>query len=342
MRAVHVTGHGDPEAAVAVAEVPTPDPDTDEARVAVDAVALNRLDVFARLGHPDEDDSFPKRTGCDVAGVVDAVGPGVDEDWVGRPVVLYPVVSCGDCEFCERGEDTMCPTYDIVGEDRPGGLAEHLTVPVDCLEPRPPDLDPVEAAAVPVAFTTAWRMLVTAGELRPAESALVLGASGGVGHAALQVADRVGATTYAATSSDEKAARLAEHADAVVDYTERPFDEAVRDLTDGRGVDLVADHVGEDTWQTSIDALAPGGRMVVCGATSGADPDVDIRSLYQPHRRIVGAPLGNRRDFRAVLGLVADGDLSPRIDRVLSFERAAEGHAAIEDRDVVGKVVLEP
>ncbi|KPN31082.1 acryloyl-coenzyme A reductase [Halolamina pelagica] len=342
MRTAHITQYGTPEEALSVTTVDDPEPGPNEVRVAVEAVALNHLDVFARTGHPGDEGDFPKRTGCDIAGVVDAVGDDADDTWVGEEVVVYPGVSCGECEFCMAGEHTMCPEYEIIGEDRPGGLAEYVVVPEWTLEPKPASLDFVGAAAVPVTFTTAWRMIVTAGELRPAESALILGASGGVGNAALKIADRLGATTYATTSTAAKADVVGEYADEVIDYTEVPFDEAVMDLTDGRGVDLVAEHVGQATWQQSIDSLAMGGRMVVCGATSGPDPDIDIRSVYQHHRQIRGAPMGNRQDFRDVLSLVADGELDPRIDRVLSLDKIAEGHAAIEDRDVIGKVVIRP
>lgn len=342
MRAAHVTRLGDSEEVISIVDVERPEPGPDEVRLRVEACALNRLDVFARLGHPEEEDAFPKRTGGDVAGVVDAVGDGV-EDWhTGDEAVVYPIVSCGDCEYCLTGEQTMCPTYDIVGEDRPGGLAEYVVVPAEILDPIPGDLDFTTAAAYPVAYTTAWRMVVTTGDLRPAESALILGASGGVGNAALQIAESLGATVYATTSSTEKADALSEFADEVIDYTEVSFDEVVADLTDGRGVDLVADHVGQDTWQTSIDSLAKGGRMVICGATSGADPDIDIRSVYQHHRQILGAPMGNRQDFRDVSRLIGAGDLEPRIDHVLPLDRIHEGHRALEDRDVVGKVVIRP
>jgi NADPH:quinone reductase-like Zn-dependent oxidoreductase len=342
MRTAHITQYGAADEALSVEDVEMPEPGPEEVRIAVEAVALNHLDVFARTGHPEDEGDFPKRTGSDIAGVVDAVGEDADESWVGEDVVVYPGVSCGDCEFCMAGEHTMCHEYEIIGEDRPGGLAEYVVVPEWCLEPKPDSLDFETAAATPVTFTTAWRMIVSAGELRPAERALILGASGGVGNAALQIADRLGATTYAATSSDEKAAVVGQHADEVIDYTEVDFDEAVMGLTDGRGVDLVAEHVGQATWKQSIDSLAMGGRMVVCGATSGADPDIDIRSLYQHHRQIRGAPMGNRQDFRDVLSLVADAELEPRIDRVLPLDRVAEGHAAIEDRDVIGKVVVRP
>lgn len=342
MRAAQVTQRGAPDEAVSIVDVEQPEPGPGEVRLRVEACALNRLDVFARLGHPDEADHFPKQTGGDIAGIVDAVGAEVTDWTAGDRVMVYPIVSCGDCEYCLMGEQTMCPTYEIIGEDRPGGLAEYVVVPAALLEPLPATMDYVTAAAVPVAFTTAWRMIVTAGELRPGETALVLGASGGVGNAAARIAAFLGATVYATTSTADKAAALSGLVDEVIEYTTVSFDAAVADLTDGRGVDLVADHVGEDTWQTSINSLATGGRMVICGATSGADPDLDIRSVYQQHRTILGAPMGNRQEFRTVTRLVSIGELEPCIDRVLPLEQVQEGHRALEARDVVGKVVIQP
>lgn len=342
MRAAHITKYGSTEEALELVDIEIPIPDSDEVRVRVEACALNRLDVFERLGHPEDEGNFPKRTGCDIAGVVDAVGNGVDAWDVGDEVIIYPGTSCGECEYCLNGEHTMCHEYQIIGEDLPGGLAEYVTVPAWTLDPKPESLDFVSAAAWPVTFTTAWRMIVTAGELRPSETALILGASGGVGNAALQIADRLGATTYAATSTDEKAARVAEWTDEVIDYTEVSFTEAVMELTDGRGVDLVVDHVGQSTWQQSINSLAMGGRMVICGATSGPNPDIDIRSVYQHHRQIRGAPMGNRQDFRDVGNLIGANELEAVIDRVLPLERIAEGHEAIEQREVIGKVIIRP
>lgn len=344
MRAAHIVRSGPPGDALEIVDVETPSPAPDEVRIRVEACALNHLDIFARKGHPGESKTFPKRTGCDIAGVVDAVGRDVEECSVGDRVTMYPGLSCGTCEYCLNGEQTMCHDYQIIGEDLPGGLAEYLTVPATVVEPLPDSLDFVTGASWPVTFTTAWRMVVTAGGLRPAESALILGASGGVGNAALKIADRLGADVYVTTSSEKKADRLTEWVppNQIINYTNEPFDERIMELTDGRGVDLVADHVGQETWQRSIESLAMGGRMVICGATSGPDPDIDIRSVYQHHRRIIGAPMGNRQDFRDVFHLVASGDLEPTIDRVLPLERIQEGHAAIEDREVVGKVVIEP
>lgn len=342
MRAAHITGPGDPEEAISIVDVDRPEPGPREVRLNVEACALNRLDIFARRGHPAETDVFPKRTGGDIAGVVDALGDDVTGWNPGDKAVVYPIVSCGDCEHCLAGEQTMCSTYEIIGEDRPGGLTEYVVVPVEAIDPLPGDIDFVTAAAWPVAYTTAWRMIVTTGGLRPAESALILGASGGVGNAALQIAEFLGATAYATTSSEGKATALSEWAEEVIDYTAVPFDERIRNLTDGQGVDLVADHIGQETWQASINSLAKGGRMVICGATSGADPDIDIRSVYQHHRQILGAPMGNRQDFRDVGQLVGKGDLQPCVDRVLPMDRIHEGHRALENRDVVGKVVIRP
>lgn len=342
MKAVHVTERGSPEEALEVVDIEKPMPGPGEVRVRVEAVALNRLDVFARVGHPEDDDTFPKRTGSDIAGVVDAVGEDVIGWSEGDRVIVYPGVTCGTCEYCLNGEHTMCHAYRIIGEDLLGGLAEYCTVPAWNLEDMAESLDFPTAAAWPVTFTTAWRMIITAGGLRPAETALVLGASGGVGNAALQIAERLGATTYATTSSDRKADRASRWADEVIDYTAVDFAEATMELTDGRGVDLVADHVGEATWQQSIDSLAMGGRMVICGATSGPDPDIDIRSVYQRHRRIIGAPMGNRQDFRDVYRLITAGELEPQIDRIVSLDAVAAAHRALEGREVFGKILVEP
>lgn len=342
MRAGHITHEGPAAEAIEIVDVETPKPGPDEVRLQVKACGLNRLDVFARVGHPEEDDVFPKRTGGDIVGVVDAVGENVSEEHLGDEVMVYGGVTCGECEYCLSGEHTMCHDYRIIGEDLPGGLAEYVTVPAENVDPKPDSLDWVTAAALPAAFTTAYRMVFTVGDLGPSDTALILGASGGVGNAAVQYANTVGATVYATTSTEEKAERLERWADSIIDYTEVAFDEAVMDLTDGRGVDLVADHVGEETWQQSINSLAMGGKMVICGATSGPDPDIDIRSVYQHHRRILGAPMGNRQEFRDTVELAARGKIEPQIDRVLPLSNLAEGHRAIENREVFGKVIVQP
>jgi len=342
MRAAHIVQNGAPEEAIEIVDVDTPDPGPEEVRVRIEVCALNHKDVFARVGHPNREDVFPKRVGTDVAGVVDEVGKNVTEWEQGDRVVLYPRAYCDECEWCLNGEHTMCENPRQIGNDIPGGLAEYATFPAFILESIPDDVDFVTAASWPVTFTTAWRMISTAGQLRPSESSLILGASGGVGNAALQIANRIGSFTYATTSLEEKAEKLRDTTEAVIDYTAVDFSEEIMERTDGRGVDLVADHIGQDTWQTSIDSLAKNGRMVICGATSGPDPDIDIRSVYQNHRRIIGAPLGNRQDFRDVGRLVYAGELVPQIDRVLPLDGFVEGSRVLEEREAVGKIVIEP
>ena len=349
MRALHITGNGPADEVLEVVDTERPDPGPDEVRLEVRAAALNHKDVFARIGHPYDEEGFPKQTGTDVAGIVDAVGEAVTDVSVGDRVNVFPRIFCGECEFCLNGEQTMCTDDVAIGQAGsnaqstiPGGFAEYVVLPARVMEPIPADQDFVTAAAWPVTFTTAWRMIVTGGELEPAETALVLGASGGVGNAALQIADSVNAETIATTSTREKARRIEQWADTVIDYTEVDLVDRIDEVTDGRGVDLVADHVGAGTWQDSINCLTRGGRMVICGATSGPYPDVDIRSIYRRHRRIIGAPLGNVSDFRAAGRLIADGTLEPVIDRVLPLDRAVEGHRALEERDVTGKIVIEP
>ncbi|MFB6206350.1 MAG: zinc-binding dehydrogenase [Haloglomus sp.] len=342
MKAGHVTAVGEPEDAIEIVDVETPVPGPDEVRIEVKACGVTHADVFALKGHPGSEDAFPRRGGSEIAGVVDAVGEGVSALQTGDRVNVYHRKTCGECEWCLNGEHTMCTDQQKIGADIPGGFAEYVVVPAWSVDPIPDDMSMATAGAYASSFTTAWRMMATAGDLRPAESALVLGASGGVGNAALQIAERIGADTYAATSTDEKAAFVSQWADEVIDYTDVDFAEAIADLTDGRGVDLVADHVGQETWQTSIDSLAMNGRMVICGATSGPDPDIDIRSIYQRHRKIIGAPLGNRQDFRDVGRLIADGDLEPQIQRVLPLERLSEAYRILADREARGKVVIEP
>ncbi|WP_232700628.1 zinc-binding dehydrogenase [Halobacterium wangiae] len=341
MRAARITRPGPPDEVIELTDVDRPVPGRGEVRLAVEACALNHFDVFARRPEGDWTPDYPVITGGDVAGRVEAVGPDATIE-VGQRVVVYPEIGCDECEWCDRGEATMCPRADAIGEGRPGGLAEAVVVPAKNCLPVPEGFPATRAAAWPIAFTTAWRLVVSAGDLGPGERALVLGASGGVGNAALQLADHVGATTFAATSSDEKARQLDPWADHVIDYTEVDFAEAVRDHTDGRGVDLVVDHVGKETWQSSVDSLAPGGRMTICGATSGSDAEVDVRSVYQSHRRIVGAPMGSKSDFRAVGRLVFEGAVEPLIHATLPLEDVAEGHRLLEERAVVGKVVVEP
>lgn len=343
MQAVVIHRHGGPEV-LSYEEVPCPQPGPGEALIRVRATSLNRLDIWARSGPPVKffpwtEPDFPIISGSDCAGEVADVGPGVENVIPGDRVVLYPSLSCGACDACRAGEQTMCRDYQIFGEHTPGAMAEYAIAPAGNLLPLPDTMPFTHAAAMPVAYTTAWRMLIAAAELHAGESVLVLGVGGGVGSAALTIARRAGATVLAAASSVQRRSKAIEHGAAGATDSRQPFSAWVLEQTAGRGVDVVVDPLGA-TWEESIRSLAPGGRMVVCGATAGNRPDFDIRELYQRHRRILGAPMGNWSDFTQVMRLAFAGEISPIIDSVYPLAEAAEAHRRAENAHSFGKVVI--
>jgi NADPH:quinone reductase-like Zn-dependent oxidoreductase len=345
MRAVVIHQHGGPEV-LSYEEVPRPEPGPGEALIRVRATSLNRLDLWARSGPPVKifpwtEPDFPIISGSDCAGEVAAVGASVSNVQPGDRVVLYPSLFCGACDACRAGEQTQCLDYQIFGEHTPGAMAEYAVAPAGNLLPLPEHVSFSDAAAMPVAYTTAWRMLMTAAELQSGESVLVLGVGGGVGSAALVIARRAGATVYAAASSAARREMAVMHGALAVANSREPFSEWVLEQTNGRGVDVVVDPLGA-TWEQSIRSLARGGRMVVCGATAGNRPDFDIRELYQRHRRILGAPMGSWRDFTSVMRLAFAGEIRPIVDSVFPLAAAAEAHRRVESADSFGKVVLTP
>lgn len=344
MRAAVVREHGGPEV-VNVEQVPRPSVESPtDVVVRVQACALNRLDLFARRGLSGpgvRQIHLPHISGVDVAGEIAEVGPGVRGWAVGDRVVVYSGLSCGHCEGCMAGEDTMCREYRIFGEDTQGGLADFCRIDAANLEAIPENLSFEEAAALPAAYTTAWRMIVTIGRVRPAETVLVLGAGGGVGCAAVQLARIGGAYVFAVTNGQRRARRVREvGADRVIDRSSEDFEDVVRDETRGRGVDVVVNPVGGETWRPAVRSLAPGGRMLICGATIGDSPDMSIREIYQSHRQILGAPMGNRRDFRGLLSLVGTRRLKPILDAVVPLNEIREAHRLLERGEVVGKIVV--
>jgi NADPH:quinone reductase-like Zn-dependent oxidoreductase len=345
MRAVVIHRHGGPEV-LSYEEVARPAPGPGEALIRVRATSLNRLDIWARSGPPVKifpwtEPDFPIISGSDCAGEVTAVGPGVSNVQPGDRVVLYPSLFCGACDACRAGEQTQCRDYEIFGEHTPGAMAEYAVAPAGNLLPLPEHVSFSDAAAMPVAYTTAWRMMMTAGELQSGESVLVLGVGGGVGSAALTIARRAGATVYAAASSAARREKALAHGAMSTTNSREPFSEWVLAQTDGHGVDIVVDPLGA-TWEQSIRSLARGGRMVVCGATAGNRPDFDIRELYQRHRRILGAPMGSWSDFTSVMRLAFAGEIRPIVDSVFPLAAAAKAHRRVESTESFGKVVLTP
>jgi NADPH:quinone reductase-like Zn-dependent oxidoreductase len=340
--AIVLREHGGPEVLHA-ARLPMPQPGPGEVRVEVRAVALNHLDLWVRRGGPAFRLEYPHRLGSDIAGVVDAVGPGVDEALVGRRTIVNPGLSCGACRDCLGGADNLCRGYRILGENAQGGYATHLVVPRANLAPYPGELSFPEAAASILPFLTAWQMLVRKARVAPGETVLVHGAGAGVGVAAIQVARLLGARVIATAGSPEKLARARElGADEGIDYRAQDFVAEVRRLTERRGVDVVFEHVGGDTFAASLRALRNGGRLVTCGATAGATPQIDLRHVFFRQLEILGSTMGPKGDLFTIAGHVAAGRLRPVVHAVLPLAEAAEAHRLLEARAVFGKLVLEP
>lgn len=348
MKAVVIREHGGLEA-LRVEEVPSPRPGDGEVLVRVRAVALNNMDIWARSGPPGGRPVYPwgrlmlpMITGGDVAGVVEETGAGVNGWASGDRVVICPILYCGRCEFCVAGEQSMCTEYHIFGEHRAGGMAEYTSAPAHNLLRLPDGVSFELAAAAPACYTTAWRGLITTGRLRAGEDLLVVGASGGVGTAAILIGRHAGARIFALVGDAEKAEKAAALGAVAIDRREYPeFSHRVRDYAD-RGVHVVIDPVGAATWPESIRSLRPGGRMVICGASGGERPEIDIREVYQRHRRIIGAPMGNLSDFHAVMDLVLRGVIRPVLHAVLPLEEIREAHRMFQAREHFGKIVLTP
>ena len=342
MKAVQFVEHGDRDV-IEYDEFPAPEVGRDEVLVDVKAAALNHVDVWTRGGLPGIDLEFPHIPGSDAAGVVEEVGEAVTRFEPGDRAAVTAGLYCGKCEFCRHGEESMCAEFSIVGEHTRGVHSELIAVPEENLVPVPEGVDWEVAGSASLVFQTAWRMLITRGELEAGESVLVLGASGGVGHAAVQIADYAGAEVYATASTEEKREYARDcGADYAIDYEDENFATEIRERTGGRGVDVVVDHVGAATYPDSLRSLAKGGRIVTCGATTGANPDAGIRRIFWNQLSVIGSTMANPGEVDDVLELVWDGTFEPRIREALPMSETARAHEMLENREGFGKVVVIP
>ena len=340
MQAAVLQHHGGHEA-VQIKDVPVPEPGYGKVRIKVSACALNWLDIGIRKGPKFGTIPLPLIGGGDIAGVIDSVGEGVVGWQNGDEVLVYPLVTCGICEFCRRGEPTICPEHQIIGEHIDGGLAEFTVIPADNLIHKPANLSFTEAAALPVVLMTAWHMLITVGQLRAGEYALILGAGGGVASAGIQIARYAGAKVLATTSTPAKVTQALEiGAHEVFNYRDDDWVERVLGATDGRGVDLVQDNVGSATWPHALHTLARNGRLVSCGSHSGTTFALDISQIYHRQLRILGSNGGTYNDLKSALALVEQGYIQPIVDKILTLDQIHEVHRILEEGTHFGKVVI--
>lgn len=340
MKALAIYEHGDVDK-LQIVELPKPTIGLDEVLIDVKAVGLNHLDLFVREGLPNLKLPMPHILGSDFAGVIADIGANVRDLKAGQRVTVNPGVSCGRCEFCLAGEQSLCAEFAILGEHTTGGAAEFARVPAVNVLPIP-DTYPFEmAAAAPLVFLTAWRALISRARLREGEDVLILGAGAGTSTAAIQIAKHAGARVFVTSSSDDKLRKAKEiGADVGLNYKTQEWDREVFALTGKRGVDVVFESVGAATWRKSIRTLTRGGRMVVIGATTGPNPAEEIRAIFWKQIEILGSTMSNQREFREVMKLVFRGELKPILDTVMPLERAREAHQRLAKGEQFGKIVL--
>jgi NADPH:quinone reductase-like Zn-dependent oxidoreductase len=345
MKAILFHNHGGPEA-LEYADFPTPEPGPGQALVKLKAAALNRLDVWVRNGWPGIKLAYPHIPGADGAGEIAALGDPLPSSGdgglkVGDPVVINSNLGCGRCEACLAGQDNRCREWRLLGETVRGTYAEYVVVPVVNAFSMPAGFDAHAAAAAALVYHTAWHSLVTRANLRAGESVLIVGASGGVNTASIQVAKLCGASVIVVGSSPQKLA-LAEAlgADHVIDRSQdENWPRAVFGLTGKRGADVVVDNVGT-TFPLSFRAAAKGGRILTVGNTGGPKFEIDNRFIFGKHLAIIGSTMGAKADFTAVMGLVFAGRLKPVIDRTFPLAEARAAHERLEKGEQMGKITL--
>jgi NADPH:quinone reductase-like Zn-dependent oxidoreductase len=302
---------------------------------------LNHLDLWVRRGVPGHKFPLPLVPGSDMGGIVTALGPGVSGWREGQEVLVAPGLGCGECPACASGREQLCRSYAILGETRDGGCAEEAVVPARNLIPLPSGMPLLEAVSLPLSLLTAWHMLVDRAQIRAGETVLIQAGGSGVGVMAIQIALHFGATVFTTVGSAAKAA-LARTLGATetILYREVDFAEEVRRLTGKRGVDVVLDHVGGETFERSTRILAKGGRLVTCGATAGPEVRLDLRVLFFKSLSYLGSTMGGRSELAEAMRLVEAGKIRPVVDRVFSMEELPRAHLYLESRESFGKVVV--
>ena len=341
MKAAVIHEHGDLDV-LHVEEIDAPRPGPGEVVLNVVCAGLNHLDVWVRKGRPGARLQTSHVLGCDAFGTVVEVGAGVKTPKVGEPVVINPALSCGRCEFCLRGEQSACVSFGIMGLSRSGTFAEQVAVPAGNCFPRPDHMSDEEAGVFALAYVTAWRMLLTRAALKPGESVLIHGIGGGAALASLQFAKLVGAEVFVTSSFNNKLSRARRlGADHTLNYQKESVAKWIEYETSGRGVDVAVDTVGAATWPLDFGCVRKGGRVVLCGVTTGSKAESDLRTLYWNQLTILGSTMGSAEDFRQMLRAVTVNKLRPVVDRVFGLGRARAAMERMEADKQFGKIALK-
>jgi NADPH:quinone reductase-like Zn-dependent oxidoreductase len=331
--------NGGPEK-IAIFDVPEPTMGATSVLVRVEAASLNHFDLLVLAEPPSDNAPRPFWGGADVAGVVVDVGRNVSAFVPGDSVVINPSLFCNRCEHCVAGEESLCDDYGILGDSRTGGFAELVAVEERNVIHLPPGISFAVAAAAPLVFQTAWRALVTRARLRPGDDVLILGASGGVGTAAIAIAKLLGARVFAMTTTEKVQSVRELGADVVVDRRQPDAWDKLRRQTEGRGVDVVVESVGAPTWGDSLKSLVKGGRLVTYGRTAGRIAETDVWLVFWHQLEILGSTMASRSEFERVMRLVFRGQLTPVVDRVYALEDARSAYERLGRAEQIGKIVL--
>ncbi len=340
MRAAYFKEHGGADK-ILYGDYRDPVPEATEVLVRVRACALNQVDMLLLDGRFPPPEGLPHVNGCEVAGTIETTGAAVKGLEPGRRVVIFPGFSCGSCEYCLRGERTVCVRYGYLGAHKDGGYAELVKAPAQNVLPLPDAIGFEAGAALPLAFLTSWHALVARAGLEPGQTVLVQAAGSGVGSAAIQIARLMGARVIATVGSDDKIAfAKALGAERVVNYRTQDFVEEAKAWTNKRGVDVVVEHIGGETLEKSIHALTRLGTLVTIGSHDTHWGRLDLRHVYSKNLRIVGTNLGSILELRTILDYVAQGRLKPVIDRSFPLSNARAAVQYVLDRKNRGKVLL--
>jgi NADPH:quinone reductase-like Zn-dependent oxidoreductase len=342
MNAIQLIAHGAP-GKFELRSLPEPQAAPDEAVVQVQSCGLNHLDLWLEAGALPVPLHLPRTPGSEIAGTIVALGNGVKGWSLGDPVAVQSNLFCGDCEFCRRGEDSMCLRSELLGVQRDGGFAEKTVVPVRSLVRLPAGVDFDAAAALTLAGSTAMHMLTNRTQVREGDWVLVIAAASGVGSAAIQIAKQLGARVISTGSTEDKRALARQlGAEFVIDSTNAAWPAEVRQITQKRGVDLVVEHVGGEVLQKAFDCLARCGTIVTCGATAGRDVPLNLWPFFVKQQKLVGSYGRNRADLIATLEWAAAGKLKPVIHAIYPLDQTPAAFAELRSRSVLGKILVEP
>lgn len=339
MQRVRIEHHGGPEVLIQD-QVPVPEPGEGEVVIRLKAMALNHLDLWVRRGVEGHRFPLPLIPGCDGSGIVHKIGSGVDSDLLGQNILLSPGFSCGHCDQCTNDEDPLCSEYGILGETCDGTCAEFVTVRAKQCLPKPENSTWEEAAAFPLSTLTSASMLEKA-RLKNHETLLVIAGTSGVGSMAIQLGKARGCRVIATGSTKEKRNKILQWgADEAIDPHEGDWWKRVKALTGGQGADVVFENVGEATWSQSLLALARGGRLTTCGATTGSLVPIELKRLFFKNQQIIGSTMGSTTLLRELIVPFAARELVPVIDSVYPFKDLAAAHQRMESRQSIGKIVI--